>query len=164
MAGTIADMMRDIAVQEAALKRSVRELPEAHREVLSSLVAQAYEDLVETSPVDTGAYRAEHVIEEGEGGSSGSIVYEASNRPGPDAVVQRGESQLERPDTGAAKVALSSIPLFATVAIVNRRFYAAFLEYGTAQMAPRAIYARVAAAASAAASRIDISARRLGLE
>jgi hypothetical protein len=127
----MADVAAQVAAQRSELAAAVKRLPDLVREIQSAATVDAYRDLVETSPVRTGAYRAEHVIEQGDG----SILHESANRPGPDAVVNP-PILLDAPTIPASVTAGD----FAVVQIANRRFYAAQLEYGSASSAPRYIY------------------------
>ena len=126
-------MRRQLEEQTRLLTESVRELPQFYREVQAEAVSDAYRDIVESSPVRTGAYQNEHVIEEGDGGA---ILYESPNRVGPNAIVN--PPTLLDPPLVEGRVEASGD--YATVEIANRRYYAAALEYGTSSTAPRHIY------------------------
>ncbi|HEX9639752.1 MAG TPA: hypothetical protein VGB13_00400, partial [Candidatus Krumholzibacteria bacterium] len=128
-------MLREVAEQTRQLTDFARKLPEIHRDTLSEAVIDGYRDIIETSPVRTGAYRAEHVIEQGSE-EGGSLLYEADNRPGPDAPVtsrfsefgERGGSfeavQFDAPSVDAARNAVADAKPYETIQIANRRFYA----------------------------------------
>lgn len=121
----------------AEIDQMERELPKVHRDTQVELLIAAYEDLIQRSPVLTGAYRAEHLLTEGE---SFAIRYEAPNRAGPDEPARIDGGVLEPPNVGDAKLAIEAVAPFSLLSAINQRFYAPFLEYGTATMTPRLIY------------------------
>lgn len=146
------DIRREMEAQARILSDAVRELPNLYRNVQGEAVSDAYRDIVETSPVRTGAYQNEHVIEE----ASGTILYESPGRVGPDAIVN--PPTFIDPPTVQGRVESSSD--FATVQIANRRFYAAALEYGSSTTAPRHIYEGAAVRALQNTERIVESVNR----
>jgi len=129
---------RELAGFLRALDDLIAAVPKAHRTLHVQVVSETYRDLVERSPVDTGAYRASHAIVD----SARRLLYDSPSRPGSD---ERVSDAVERPSVNDATAALHErLEPFSRVEIENRRYYAGFLEFGTVQMAPRAIYATAA--------------------
>lgn len=163
MAG-IEQTIADVREQELQLRRALEELPKAHRDLQVALATVAYEQIVETSPVRTGAYRAEHVGEIGEGDTPQSVFYEAPSRVGPDTPVRLDAgATLQAPSAGDFKAQADAIQPYQALQIANRRFYSGFIEFGTSHTPPRAVYGRAAASAEANAERSDIPLERLGI-
>lgn len=133
------------------------EIPRAHRDLQVALAIAAFSDIVDHSPVKSGAYRAEHVIGEGE---ALALRYEADNRPGPTAVVHVIGGALEPPDVGAAKAAISDVQPFGLVTIFNQRFYGPQLESGSSAQAPNGVYGPAADRLELLAESSDIDASR----
>lgn len=116
---------------------------------LQRLAGFAFDQVVrnteDTGSVDTGAYRAEHVIEQ-----DGRPVYEHPERPGPEARFPSqkrfgagplfGPHALSEVRSALSEVALSNLRL------ANRRFVADWLENGTVHIEPRRIYERASQA------------------
>jgi hypothetical protein len=135
-------MADDLAQFDREMEAIEARLPTAIRDALVSIVADvAYPDIIERSPVRTGAYRAEHIIGVGRGEAIAQILYEAPNRVGPDAIPQLDAGAvLEPPNAQAAKVQMSAVRPFVPLVILNQRFYASLIEYGTGSMEPRQVY------------------------
>jgi len=117
------------------------------------LAAFAYEELIrnteDSGSVDTGAYRAEHVIEQ-----NGAPIFENPERPGPTQQFPSRKALGLGPifsgvDRSAVEAALESGLALGGFSFVNRRFYADKLEYGDAQIEPRLIYKSAQAATAA---------------
>lgn len=115
-----------------------------------------------TGSVDTGAFRAEHVIEQG-----GRFVYESPDRVGPDTPLpsQKKIGQppiVSAPSLGDVRAALESALRLGPFGFANRRFYGPFLEDGTSQIEPRHIYRTSEDATEKLAERVaaSISQRR----
>jgi len=106
---------------------------EVVRDVLTvqeKMLGVAYEVVVERSPVVTGAYAHEHLIERGigEGGEEGDI-YQSPDRVGPLEVIDDVGAYLERPSTSEAQEAvLGSLSELGPAQVANRRFYADKVE------------------------------------
>jgi len=104
-------------------------IPRAIADLVGALAIVGYQDVVDRSPVVTGAYRAENVIGEGEGESVTTLLYEPPNRPGPDTIVKlAGGVALEPPNIGDAKASVASVEPFEVVTLLNQRFYSHFVE------------------------------------
>jgi hypothetical protein len=141
------DIGREIEAQGKVLLDSVRKLQELYQDVQAEAVADAYRDIVETSPVLTGAYRSEHVIEQGDGEA---ILYESPNRAGPNQPF-KPPTFFEPP---LVEGRVEPTEPYARVQIANRRYYAGSLEYGSATNEPRHIYESAALRAEANLERI----------
>jgi hypothetical protein len=108
-------------------------------------IEQLNERSEDTSSVDTGAYRAEHTIEQ-----EGRIVFEHPQRVGPDTPLP-SQKRLGNPplidaaDSSEVAAQLESNLALGNFSFVNRRFYAGSLEHGSANIEPRLIYASAAA-------------------
>lgn len=133
----------------------------------ADLGEQAYRQLIEKTEdvdaVDTGAYRAEHIIEQ-----NGRILYENPGRVGPDEVLPPRKRFGLPPliEAGDAQGSLDGTLEADGFSFINQRFYADRLEYGDANMEPRLIYERASDAAVAIArevarrpSRVDVVRR-----
>lgn len=134
-----------------------RQMADAERQILEAiegakvdLVGAAFDQIVNRSPVRTGAYRAEHVITD----ESGAYLYESDNRPGPDAVVPVTGSVLAAPNVREARDSVRGTGL-ESVTIENNRFYAGRLEDGSSQQAPQGIYQVTADAVDAFPPNLD---------
>lgn len=115
----------------------------AHAKAQGHLVAAAFADVVESSPVRTGEYRASHVV--GTGGERlEEFLYEHPERPEAEAPAASREVPLPPPDVGSAAAAVANLTPYENVIVGNDKFYGPFLEFGTARMEPRLIYDRAA--------------------
>lgn len=131
---------------------------------LKQLGEHAFSRIVENTErvgaVDTGAYRAEHVIER-----DGSFLYEHPERPGDTVLPSRKRAGLPPligpPDKREVSDALEQGNPLRGFSFVNRRFVADWLENGTSRMEPRRIYATSAADT---ASFAEVVARAPSLE
>jgi hypothetical protein len=146
--------MADLDQWTREMDQITNAIPEAFRDFHVSLAVVAFEHIVEGSPVRTGAYRAEHVIGEGE---SLDLLYESDNRPGPDAVVHTLGTPLAPPSVGDAKVQIADIEPFSLLTILNQRFYASQLETGSSAQAPNGVYGPAADRIASIAERADFS-------
>jgi hypothetical protein len=142
---------------EVALGRIADAIPEVHRDLQAALVGEVVNDLVERSPVLTGAYRAAHAVGVGTGdGEAMDLVYDSPEHPDPDVNYTPGAQPIfQVPDGELARAAYEEQEPFQRAVVANDRPYAGFLEYGTATMAPRSIYASAEAAAEATAERLS---------
>jgi len=97
-------------------------------------------DLVAGSPVRTGAYRASHAVGTGADAPT-HLVYDSPEHPEPNAVFHPGGQPIfQVPDGELARKSYEAEAPFQRAVLFNDRYYAGMLEYGTASMAPRAIY------------------------
>lgn len=125
----------------------------------AKLGTAAYERLVlateDSDSVDTGAYRAEHAIDQG-----GRFLYEHPDRVGPDAELESQKKLGLPPLIDAAPLSSVQIALESTLhpgdfGFLNQRFYSQDLEYGGGRiLEPRLIYQRAADATGAIAEVI----------
>jgi hypothetical protein len=122
--------------------------------------ARMMEHFEDSGSVDTGATRAETLIEQ-----DGRILFESPDRVGPD---ERLPSQkrlglgplIGAPDIFAAEAALRDNLATGRFSIVNRRFTIEWLEFGTANIEPRQIFARTADATDAYAASVAVEPLR----
>ena len=115
----------------------IEEIPQAHQRLVAELAGWAIQDVVDTSPVRTGAYRASHTVI----GGNGTVVYEGNERVGDDEVVPTfPPARYEPANGGDAEREVAELEPFQRLEIRNGRFYAAALEFGGPTNAPRAIY------------------------
>lgn len=128
----------------AEVRKLNEAVPRAHAKAHAHLVETAFGDVVEGSPVQTGEYRASHTIGLGVERVQ-SFLFEHPERPEPDAPARPRETPIPAPDVGAAASTLQTLAPFQSVVLENPKFYAGFLEYGTARMVPRLIYERARA-------------------
>lgn len=141
--------MRDF--NEAEIDRIMGEVDKEVLAVTGEVAGTVIDDLVQRSPVLTGAYRASHAVL---GGTS--ILYEGPERPGGDEIIKVGSRAiLEPPDGSDATISVigNGTP-YQRIEVWNGRFYASLIEYGSASMAPRTIYGTAEANGEAAARQI----------
>lgn len=139
------DFKMDMREIDAEIQRSREEAPRTARALAADVVEFAMNEVVTRSPVWTGAYRASHVVKDGENYVYKGPDYQQPNavrRNPPDGIYEAANPQAAR---AAAVGHLVANPK-ARFEIVNERYYASFLEFGTARMAPRAIYGSAAVA------------------
>ena len=114
-----------------------KRIGEAHQKLVANLVGWTLQDLIETSPVRTGAYRASHAVLD----SGGSLLYEGPERPGGEEQIPVGSRPiLEPPNAADAERSVAAAEPYQRLEVWNGRFYASILEYGSPTMAPSAIY------------------------
>lgn len=122
-------------------------------EVTALTAGAVIQDLVDRSPVLTGAYRASHAIL---GGSGNTVIFEGPERPGGDEIIKPGSRAILQPPDGesaTAAVREESQP-YERLEAWNGRFYASLIEYGSPSMAPRSIYGTAEVSGDAAAQAI----------
>lgn len=134
-----------LAAFNREMKALVDAVPEAHVAAQAALVGSAFAQIAEASPVRTGEYRASHTIGIGFE-RTGAFLFEHPQRPEPAKPAVPRESPIPGPDVAQARASLEGVTPFQSLVIENQKFYAGYLEFGTALMAPRLIYeaARVA--------------------
>ncbi len=131
------------------------------------IATRSYEKLVEktesSGSVDTGAYRAEHVIEQ-----QGRPIFTHPDRVGPNVPLPSQKAVGQPPLIDAASIldveeALAARLDPGSITFVNRRFYAELLEHGSALIEERKIYETAADATEVIAKEVAdaISARGL---
>lgn len=149
-------LLVDTSAVLADIERLRKAIPEKHRDMQAELVGRVVDDLVAGSPVRTGAYRAAHAVGTGADAPT-QLVYDSPEHPEPDAVFHPGGQPIfQVPDGALARKSYEGEEPFQRAVIFNDRFYAGFLEYGTATMAPRAIYATAEVAAEVTAQEIGL--------
>jgi len=111
------------------MDRLIGRVPIVHRDIQAKLVGIAIDELVFTSPVLTGAYRASHAVGVGESADISRLVYDSPSHPEPDREVKLGE-QMEPPQGNAAEAAYRGEAPFQNAILFNDRFYADKVEYG----------------------------------
>lgn len=143
-------------------KRKAREIaadvPETWKRGAVEIGTASYAALVQktedTGSVDTGAYRAEHTIEQGAG-----YIFEHPGRVGPDKRLP-SQKRIGAPplipgaSLGAVRADLEARLRPGPFRFVNRRFVADWLENGTRNIAPRQIYATARDATENVAERV----------
>lgn len=142
MTDELAEFDRELARLESAI-------PRAHARAHAALVFGAFVGIVTRSPVRTGEYRASHEILAGESDRPAGRVFEHPQRPPPLAPAVQRPSPLPPPDLGAVDGALRGLEPFQRVELQNQKFYAGFVENGSANMPPRLIYERASLEAAA---------------
>ena len=110
---------------------------QALKEARDELVLEAFEAIVDYSPVLTGSYRARHQI--AQGSTQGALIFEHPSKP-PIEGIKTLATVIPAPDIGAVVEALQGIGPFERVVIFNDIVYARAVEYGTATMPPRLVY------------------------
>jgi hypothetical protein len=112
-------------------------------------ILTAYDLLLLYSPVDTGAYRASHVVYLNEG----PIFFEHTNRPGSDDYFGKnvGKPIFLPPRLDRLKELLLNLPAPVKLSMRNTRHYARIIEYGNEKRAPLYVYRRAFDAANAVA-------------
>lgn len=143
------------------VQRAIDAIPRIHRDLQADAMALGYEELVRRSPVLTGAYRAEHVVTEGDPRSPTALLYEAPNRPGPVKEIPRDGRVLAPPSPGAARRALAGIQPFGIVGALNQRTYAGALEHGHSAQAPNGVYTVVEGLVERRLASARVDPRRL---
>jgi hypothetical protein len=139
-----------MAINDASeFTRELRAIDKQHRESLDSaygeVVADTYAEILRLSEPfrKTGAYMGQHAIYTHSlsiGGTGFSIVYRNPDWRDPDERITELDS-VDRPNADAAAQEVEQkADLALTFVIENERFYAHFLEYGTASMAAKAVY------------------------
>lgn len=128
----------------AEFRRQMLELidavPQTHAQVQGELLADAFEDVVVASPVDTGAYRAGHTMGTGEGRVE-SFLYEHPDRVSEEAQLgfdqyagvvtiarSRPETQLPPPDLASARAAARALSPFGWAGLLNQVEHANIVE------------------------------------
>ena len=139
--------MSDLTEFSRQLDALALQVPRKHRDAQARIVAKAYENAVEISPVLSGAYVNEHVVEVGSGDQVSALLLESPDRVGPDEEIEPGT--LDRPSVGGVAV-LGEFQPFQAVQIANRRFYVNDVEDR------HAVFSRIAAAAEVEAESIEI--------
>lgn len=146
---------------EREIDALVDAVPAAIAAANAALAGDAFANIVEASPVRTGEYRASHTIGLGSERTT-SYLFEHGERPVPDAPAAPREVPIGPPDVSEAQASLDSIRASDTsILIENQKFYAGFLELGTAKMEPRLIYegARVVAERSSGVAQEAFDAK-----
>ena len=152
----------DLRDFEGEIKDLERKIGEAHRDMQAEIVGRTMDDLVERSPVRTGAYRAAHFVAIGREAPE-RAVYDGPDHPIPDKNYTPGAQPIFTPPDGRlAQRAYEGEEPYQRALISNDRFYASLLEYGTATMAPRAIYETAAANAELVADGLARAGLDLG--
>jgi hypothetical protein len=146
----------DTSGLRAKIEQLKKAIPEAHRDLQAEVVGATVDDLVTRSPVLTGAYRAAHAVGVTTGdGEARRIVYDSPEHPDPAVEYKPGAQPIfQVPDGELARAAYEEVEPFQRAVIANDRPYAGFLEYGTATMAPRSIYATAELAAQSIAETL----------
>lgn len=144
----LPDFLREVEAIKAAV---VEDWVDRAADLGEQAYAQLIEKTEDVDAVDTGAYRAEHVIEQ-----DGRYLYENPERVGPDEVLPPRKRFGLPPliEAGDARGALDRVLRPGGFGFANRRFYAPNLEYGTGTMEPRMIYQRARDATEAIAERV----------
>lgn len=146
----IADFRREAQGIVHAMRRDVAgRLKQIGEHAFSRIV----ENTERTGSVDTGAYRAEHVIEQ-----DGKFLYEHPDRPGDTVLPSRKRAGLSPligpPDKRDVSDALERGHPLRGFGFANRRFVAGWLEHGTSRIEPRRIYATAAGETAAFAETV----------
>lgn len=133
----------DVFVRQA---EAVGRAPQrAAKQAAAYLAEAAVSDIVEASPVRTGEYRASHVVGTGAERIE-ALVFEHPDRPLPDAPAAPRETPIPGPDLAAVRASLTGLRPFAQVIVGNDKFYAPYIEHGTALMSARLVYQRAQSA------------------
>ena len=122
-------------------------------EVTAQTAGSVVQDLVDRSPVRTGAYRASHALL---GGPANTLIFEGPERPGGDEIIKPGSRAILQPPEGedAAQAVREESKPYDRIEVWNGRFYASLIEFGTPSMAPRSIYGTAEVSGEAAAQAI----------
>lgn len=112
-----------------ALDGELDEVVEQHRQYCGKLALDGWSMVVAMSPVDTGRYRAAHILSEGGPVDAVPDVAERFSAPSPDAARSVAEGADQYP----------------VLILQNNVEYAQALETGSSEQAPEGIYARMLA-------------------
>ena len=134
------------------LDEFLRALPDAigraHADAHAHLLTEAFAGIAERSPVRTGEYRASHTVALGAERPE-TLLYEHPERPEPDEPARPRVAPIAPPNESDVAASLAGLAPYQAAVIHNAKFYAGFLEYGTARMEPRLIYEGEVAATEA---------------
>jgi len=117
-------MAKDAAGFQVELLSELEAFKIKFRNHQASIAADAYGYLVEISPIITGGYTNEHVIENG----NEEIIYESPVRVGHDFVIENPDEYIQKQDPAEAAAALAEMEPFSNVKFVNERFYSEKVE------------------------------------
>jgi hypothetical protein len=121
--------------------KQARAIDKAVKEARDGLVQEAFEAVVEYSPVLTGSYRARHQI--AVGSSQGALIYEHPSKPPVEGIKTLG-SVIPAPDVSGVEDLLAPIGPYERVVIFNDIAYAAAIEYGSGENQPKLVYEQTA--------------------